>query len=81
MILEKAISSLMRAAIEHAGAERGVMLLARGVEYRIVAEATIHGDTVVVQLREATANQPALAESVVQYVDSHQEYVILDDAP
>ena len=61
----------MRAAIEHAGAERGLMLLARGVEHRIVAEATIRGDTVVVQLREATANQPALPESVVQYVNSH----------
>ena len=45
-----------------------------------MAEATIHGDTVVVQLREATANQPALAESVVQYVSLTQEYVILDDA-
>jgi PAS domain S-box-containing protein len=80
MVLEKAIESLMRAAIEHAGAERGVMLLARGVEHRIVAEATIRGDTVVIQLREATANQPALPESVVQYVTRTQEYVILDDA-
>ena len=80
MVLEKAIESLMRAAIEHAGAERGVMLLARGVEHRIVAEATIRGDTVVLQLREATAHQPALPESVVQYVTRTQEYVILDDA-
>ena len=40
MVLEKAIDLLMRTAIEHAGAERGLMLLSRGVEHRIVAEAT-----------------------------------------
>jgi PAS domain S-box-containing protein len=79
MVLEKVIDSLMRAAVEHAGAERGLMLLSRGVERRIVAEATTRGDTVVV-LQDATAGQPALPESVVQYVARTLEYVILDDA-
>jgi PAS domain S-box-containing protein len=79
-VLEKAIESLMRAAIEHAGAERGVMLFARGVEHRVVAEATTCGDTVVIQLREATARQPALPESIVEYVTRTEENVILEDA-
>ena len=56
------------------------MLLSRGAERRIVAEATTRGDTVVVQLQDLTADQLALPESVVQYVARTHEYVILDDA-
>jgi GAF domain-containing protein len=80
MVLEKVIDSLMRSAIEHAGAERGLMLLTRGAEQRIVAEATTRRETVVVQLRDAIAKPPALPASVVKYVSRTQEYVILDDA-
>src|SRR5262249_40178638 len=35
IILEKLIDTLMRTAIEHAGAERGLLILPRGDEYRI----------------------------------------------
>jgi PAS domain S-box-containing protein len=80
MVLEKAIDSLMRAAIEHAGAERGLMLLSRGVEHRIVAEATTRDDSIVIQLRDVTADQRALPKSIIQYVARTREFVILDDA-
>jgi hypothetical protein len=40
---EIVLDTLMRAAIEHAGAERGMMILARGVEQRIGAEAITGG--------------------------------------
>src|SRR5262250_3422101 len=40
MVLEKLIDSLMRAAIEHAGAERGLLLLPRGGQLHLAAEAT-----------------------------------------
>ena len=36
---EKLIDTLMRTAIEHAGAERGLLILLRGNETRIEAEA------------------------------------------
>ena len=39
IVLEKLIDTLMRTAIEHAGAERGLLILPRGVEQRIEAEA------------------------------------------
>ena len=50
IVLEKLIDTLMRTAIEQAGAERGLLILPRGAEQRIEAEATTSGDTVVVRL-------------------------------
>ena len=44
IVLEKLIDTLMRTAIEHAGAERGLLILPRGDEQRIEAEATTSGD-------------------------------------
>jgi hypothetical protein len=42
-VLEKLIDTLMRTAIEQAGAERGLLILPRGVEQRVEAEATTSG--------------------------------------
>jgi PAS domain S-box-containing protein len=79
-VQEKLIDTLMRTAIEHAGAERGLLILSRGVEQRIEAEATTSGDAVIVHLREASVTAAALPESIVHYVVRTQESVILDDA-
>ena len=49
IVLEKLIDTLMRTAIEHAGAERGLLILPRGVEQRIEAEATTSGDAIIVR--------------------------------
>jgi PAS domain S-box-containing protein len=80
IVLEKLIDTLMRTAIEHAGAERGLLILPRGVEQRIEAEATTSGDTIIVRLREAFVAEAAVPESIVRYVVRTQESVILDDA-
>ena len=80
IVLEKLIDTLMRTAIEHAGAERGLLILPQGVEQRIEAEATTSGDTIVVRLREAFVAEAAVPESIVHYVVRTQESVILDDA-
>jgi PAS domain S-box-containing protein len=80
IVLDKLIDTLMRIAIEHAGAERGLLILARDIEQRIEAEATTSGDTVMVHLREASVTGTALPESIVHYVVRTQESVILDDA-
>src|SRR5215470_6197463 len=78
MVLEKLIDKLMRTAIEHAGAERGLLILLRGDEQRIEAEVTIIGDMVIVRREEAAVG--AWPESIVHYVVRTQECVILDDA-
>ncbi len=54
IVLEKLIDTLMRTAIEYAGAERGLLIVPRGVEQRIEAEATTSGETIIVRLREAS---------------------------
>jgi len=79
IVLEKLIDTLMRTAIEHAGAERGMLILPRGVEKRIEAEATTSGDTVIVRLRDVSAAGAGLPESIVRYVVRTRESVILDD--
>jgi transcriptional regulator with GAF, ATPase, and Fis domain len=80
MDLEKLIDSLMRAAIEHAGAERGLLILLRGDQLLIEAEATTGGNDVTVHQRDASVNAAVLPESVVRYVMRTRHDVILDDA-
>jgi len=80
MVLEKLIDRVMRAAIEHAGAERGLLILPRGDELQIEAEATTSGNDVTVHQRNASAIAAVLPESVVRYVVRTGEDVILDDA-
>jgi PAS domain S-box-containing protein len=80
MVIEKLIDTLMRTAIEQAGAERGLLILSRGAEQRIEAEATTGGDTVVVQLRDQRVTAAVLPETVLHYVLHTRESVILDDA-
>ena len=80
MVLEKLIDRLMRAAIEHAGAERGLLIVPRGDELQIEAEATTSGEDVTVHLRDSAQTAAALPESLVRYVMRTRETVILDDA-
>src|SRR6516164_5761177 len=80
IVLEKLIDTLMRTAIEHAGAERGLLILPRGVEQRIEAEATTSGNNIIGRLRDAFVAETEVPESIVQYVVRTQESVILDDA-
>ena len=80
IVLDKLIHTLMRTAIEHAGAERGLLILPRGSEQRIEAESTTSGDKILVRLKEAPVTAGALPESVMHFVVRTQETVILDDA-
>ncbi|MGB8521325.1 MAG: sigma 54-interacting transcriptional regulator [Candidatus Acidiferrales bacterium] len=80
IVLEKLIHTLMRTAIEQAGAERGLLILPRGDELHVQAEATTRGEDVTVHLRSAADSTAALPESVVRYVMRAREDVILGDA-
>jgi PAS domain S-box-containing protein len=80
IVLERQIDALMRSAIKHADAERGLLILRRGLEERITAEARIHGDIVTVQLHDAPVTAAGLPQSVLRHVVSTQERVVLDDA-
>jgi predicted ATPase/signal transduction histidine kinase len=80
VVLEKLIDTLMRTAIEHAGAARGLLILPHGDEHRIEAEAATSGDTVVVRVPEMPAADKAVPDSIVHYVARTHESLILDDA-
>ena len=77
---EKLIDTLMRTAIEYAGAERGLLILVRDGEPRIEAEATTGPGRVEVAVRHATVTPSDLPHSVLHYVIRTQERVLLDDA-
>ena len=77
---EKLIDSLMRAAMEHAGAERGLLILVRDGEPRIEAEATAGPGRIEVAVRQTTVTPSDLPQSVLHYVIRTQERVLLDDA-
>ena len=78
MDLEKLIDALMRLAMEHAGAERGVLLLPHGDELRQEAEALASGLGIVVRRRAGIVS--AIPNSVVRAVIRTREVVVLDDA-
>ncbi|MGJ0223474.1 trifunctional serine/threonine-protein kinase/ATP-binding protein/sensor histidine kinase [Streptococcus pyogenes] len=80
IVLEKMLDTLMRTAIEHAGAERGLLILSRAGEQRVVAEAAGAGAAVSVQVCDQAAEEAVLAQSVLHYVWRTREGVTLDDA-
>jgi PAS domain S-box-containing protein len=80
MVLEKLIDRLMRAAIEQAGAGRGLLIVPRGAELRIEAEAATSEGNVTVQFRRGAETAAAMPESLVHYVMRTRETVILEDA-
>ena len=69
MVLEKLIDKLMRTALERAGAERGLLIVLRGDELRIEAEAITTGEDVDVKvhLPEGVDIAAALPESLARY--------------
>jgi PAS domain S-box-containing protein len=81
VVLEKLIDRLMRVALEHAGADRGLLLSPQPERLQIQAEATARGDDVGVHVAEGgAAMAAALPESLIRYATRTREAVILDDA-
>jgi PAS domain S-box-containing protein len=80
MVLEKLLDTLMRAAVEHAGAQRALLILSRGAEPRIMADAIASSGAVMVHLCDEPLAGSLLPETVLRYVLRTRESVILDDA-
>ena len=80
MVLETLIDKLMRAAVEQAGADRGLLIVSRRDELQIEAEATTSGDELIVHLRDGSTAAAVMPESLVHYVMRTRETVILEDA-
>ena len=80
IVLEQLVQTLMVIAVEHAGAERGLLILPYGEEHRIAAKARTGRDEIAVQLQEVPITSSDLPDSLLRYVIRTQESVILDDA-
>ncbi|MGA8584811.1 MAG: PAS domain S-box protein [Roseiarcus sp.] len=80
IVLENLIKTLMVIAVEHAGAERGVLILPRGDQLWVEAQVTTGLKTVEVDLRRALVAPSELPLSILQYVIRTQEPAIADDA-
>ena len=80
MVLPSLIEKLVRIAVEHAGAERGLLILIRDREPRIEAEATTGPGRIELLVRQEQVTPSDLPQSALHYVIRTQESVLLDDA-
>jgi PAS domain S-box-containing protein len=80
IVLHQLIGKLMRIAVEHAGAERGLLILLHGREPRIEAEAFTGDGPVEVTVRQDAIKPMDLPNSVLQYMIRTRGRVVLDDA-
>lgn len=80
IVLSRLLETLMRIALEHAGAEQGMLVLLHGGELRIEAKARAGQQMVEVALRRLPVSPAELPESILHTVLRTRQSVILDDA-
>jgi predicted ATPase/class 3 adenylate cyclase len=80
IVLEKLLSSLMKIAIENAGAQRGCLILSHQGQLRIEAEGTIDGDRITVLQSLPMSESDRVAVAIVNYVARTQEAIVLNNA-
>jgi PAS domain S-box-containing protein len=80
IVLEKLLDTVMRRAIEYAGAERGLLILPQDDELRIEAAVMSHGNEVTVALPAAGVTGADLPDAVLRYVLRTHESVLEHDA-
>src|SRR3984885_1156632 len=80
ILLPKLIEKLMRLAVEHAGAERGLLILLRDDKPQIETEATTGHERAAVTVRRTAITPSDLPQSALHYVIRTRERVLLDDA-
>src|SRR5262249_35185055 len=80
ILIDKLIETLMMTALQHAGAERGLLIVRRGEETRVEAEATTQQNAVTVRLVGTAAAAPNLPDTVLNYGGRPHEAGSVDDA-
>jgi PAS domain S-box-containing protein len=80
IVFEKLIQQLMAIAIEHAGADRGLLMLCTGEDAQIEAEAKTRCDGLEVCLIRTPATESELPLTILHYVLRTRNSVVLSDA-
>ncbi|RYJ02874.1 MAG: GAF domain-containing protein, partial [Acetobacteraceae bacterium] len=74
------IQTLMQVVLEHAGAERGLLLMPRANELRLEAEAATGPGGITVRLPQRIVTETELPIGLVRHVLRVPETVLIDDA-
>ncbi|MEI8394699.1 MAG: ATP-binding protein [Rhodospirillaceae bacterium] len=80
IVLDNLIDTLLKIVLEHAGADRGLLILARGDSYRIEAEAVIRHKQIEISRRQASIVATELPVSAFHYVVRTRQLILLNDA-
>jgi len=80
IVLDKLIQNLMTIAVEHAGAERALLILPEGDLHQIEAEARIEQEKILVHFIRKRSTSSELPESILKYVIRTSQTVILNNA-
>jgi len=80
LVLPSLIETLVRIALEQAGAQRALLILLKADEPRIETEALRAHDTVEVTFRDAVITPADLPQVALYHVLRTRESVVLDDA-
>jgi transcriptional regulator with GAF, ATPase, and Fis domain len=78
--IDRLVETLMATAIQQAGAERGLLIMRRGEDVRVGAEAVVQSGAVIVRTRGEALGPADAPDSLLHVVLSTHEPVILDDA-
>ena len=78
--LPRLIETLMKIALQNAGADRGLLILSRHNDFWIEAEGRPSGDTFEVVTCQVPVSGPDCPEALLRYVIRTQKILILDDA-
>ncbi|MGP9810233.1 trifunctional serine/threonine-protein kinase/ATP-binding protein/sensor histidine kinase [Rhodopseudomonas sp. NSM] len=78
--VSRLMETLMTLVLEHAGAQRGLLIIPQGDELAVRAEARTSIDGVQVSLRDDDAAAPELPTTIVNLVARTAEPITLDDA-
>jgi len=77
--LPRLIETLMKIALQNAGADRGLLILARHNDFWIKAEGQSRGDEFSVVMCDTPISGPDCPEALLRYVIRAQKTLILDD--
>src|SRR5262249_418691 len=80
ILIDKLVETLMVTAIQHAGADRGLLIVRVGEESRIEAEARAPRDGLTVSFRGVAPEPADVPDSLLRYVIRTREPLIIDDA-
>ncbi|MFC0242407.1 trifunctional serine/threonine-protein kinase/ATP-binding protein/sensor histidine kinase [Rhodopseudomonas telluris] len=78
--VSRLMETLMALVIEHAGAQRGLLIIPQGDELSVRAEARTGHDGIRVSLREEIVSASELPNTIINVVTRTGEPVMLDDA-